>query len=91
MAISPRGKIIQVGTHPDRRSIDFVPIVNNEITISGVRVYTDNDFRKSVDLIKNPDFNVKFIATHTFPLENTKLAFDTVHTSASVGKVLIRI
>jgi threonine dehydrogenase-like Zn-dependent dehydrogenase len=80
-----------VGTHPDKRSIDFIPIVNNEITIRGVRVYTDSDFSRAVDLIKNPEFNIKFIATHTFPLEHIGLGFDTIHAAESVGKVLIRV
>ena len=89
-AICPKGTIVQVGVHEEKRPIDLLAVLFKEVTLKGVRVYTEIDFRRAVELIKTECYNTKFVVTHIFSLEDIEKALDTIYSGRSVGKVLIK-
>jgi 2-desacetyl-2-hydroxyethyl bacteriochlorophyllide A dehydrogenase len=87
--VAPKGKVVQVGVHEEKREIDLVNVVFKEIHIMGVRVYTEGDFLEAIDILNTKGYNPQFVVTHVFPLEDVKKALDTIYSGNSVGKVLI--
>ena len=90
-AICPKGTIIQVGVHEEKRPIDLLAVLFEEITLKGVRVYTETDFMRAVGLIKTEHYNPRFVVTHIFCVEDIGKALDTIYSGGSVGKVLIKL
>ena len=70
------GHVTIIGLLEQMMQFDVMKLVTNEITMRGDYLYTDEDFKTSLDLITNRIVNVKPLITHTFTLTEIAKAVD---------------
>lgn len=76
--LKPGGKLMILGIPMvERISFDISKLRRKEISIQNVRRQT-NCIHTAIDLIKNREVDMDFMATHYFSLEETKDAFELV-------------
>ncbi len=77
--LKPGGKIMIIGIPPtlDRWSFPVDMLRHKEVCIQNVRRQVDC-VQDALDMIARKDFDVTVMATHEFPFEKTKEAFDLV-------------
>ena len=85
--LRPRGTIINVGVFKHPAPVDLQTVNFKELTIIGSRVYTKQDFTRAVSLASQLPLNK--IVTHTFPLLDVKVAFQSFQQGEGVCKVLV--
>ena len=76
--LRPGGQLVMIGTaRQERICFDVDTFRRNELSILYIR-RQNNCVQRAMDLIAGGQVNVDFMATHHFPLEETKKAFDLV-------------
>ena len=85
--VRPRGKIIMVSVHKEPHPVDLRAITFKEISIIGTRVYTRNDYRKSLQMIA--ELPSEKIISHRVNLDHGSAGFDIMGKAAEACKVII--
>ena len=74
--LNPGGKLLILGIPEiDRISFNINRLRRKEISIQNIR-RQNQCFQTAIDIIKNGSFEVDFMATHTFPLNEAQNAFE---------------
>lgn len=88
-----RGTIVPVGFPAKKPEFDIIQVIFKELTIVGSRVYTLNDFRKTVrmleNIIVNNLFDVEKLVSDTRSLDELESALQTMKAGENRGKILI--
>jgi 2-desacetyl-2-hydroxyethyl bacteriochlorophyllide A dehydrogenase len=87
--LGPRGRMVQVGIHPDRRLVDLHRVFWRELSILGARVYERSDFEEAATLLAGGSVPADALITQTVPLESAAGAFDLLAGGGEVMKVLV--
>lgn len=69
------GEICIVSIFENPTALDCNRIVEKQIRITGCNVYTEDDLYTACSILKREDFDIEFLITHTFLLEECKEAF----------------
>lgn len=83
------GKIVAVGIHPEKASVDVTDIVRNEKVIVGSYSFSPRTFARILDLMGSGLLDPSTLITHRFGLEDVVEAFETA-ASRRCGKVTIK-
>ena len=86
--VRPRGKIIMVSVHKEPHPVDLREITFKEISMIGTRVYTRNDYSKSLQMIA--DLPYQSVISHRVELEHGAQGFNIMGQAADACKVIIR-
>lgn len=73
-----RGTICMTGVHKKPHAVNLQAINFKEQTLVGTRVYTKEDFRKSVDLAALLQEDLEKVVSHIVPLEESPKVFDMI-------------
>jgi len=90
-----RGKIVSIGLPGDRIELNISPLISKEISILGNRVYSRQDFRRTIgmleELVSEGAYNYYKIIDDIFSLDQLKQAIDLISAGESLGKILITV
>ena len=84
-----RGKIIMVGVHKEPHKVDLRSVNFKEITMTGARVYTKEDYRKAVEAAA--EIPKEHIVSHRLGLDDAARGFEYMGDPRISCKVLIDI
>lgn len=84
-----QGEIIIVGVFEEPAEFDFLSFMNKEQRAIGVRVYTEDDVKKAVELLENKQLDVKPLISHILKLEDILEGFKMIQTNARAMKILV--
>lgn len=85
-----RGEVVMVAIPPQDRPISYVPVTFKEISITGIRVYEYNDFKRAIHLLNVLDIDLSKIYK-TFELEEYQEAFASAKKGDDVMRVIFEI
>lgn len=86
-----KGKIMLVGISHKPTVVDLMSVVFKELTIKGIRVYSNEDFTESIKFVyKYKDILNNYIS-ETFELNNLKEAIECASDSTKSTKVVVEI
>jgi len=88
--VRPGGMIVLVGLPHGTVRIPPTRIVRKEIEIQGSIIYSYDDFRQSIWLIREGMIDVDSLITHKFPLKEIGKAFDVLTTARKGIKVIVK-
>jgi L-iditol 2-dehydrogenase len=90
--LKPGGQLIVIGIpEEDEIAVDFHTLRRKEITINNVR-RQNGKFNKAIELMKSEKIDFKGLITHSFNIEQTQTAFETVASySDGVIKAIIQL
>ena len=84
------GRIILFGAYEDRLPpLDFMPVVNKQITIRGSNGYAPEDLEQALALMESGRVDRRRLISHEFALQDVAEAFETQGGPGAI-KVLIR-
>jgi len=83
------GEILVVGMPKEPPPVDLRMVTFKELTLVGTRVYEKIDFVRAADLVEEGKIAVDNLATHEFPVDRVKEAFDVMARAGDSLKVLI--
>ena len=86
-----RGLIILLGISHKHPVVDFMNVVFKELTIRGVRVYSDEDFSSAIDFVINNKEKLKDYISEIFKLDELKKALTYADDSTKSMKVVVEI
>ncbi len=86
--VRPRGKIIMVSVHKEPHPVDLREITFKEISMIGTRVYTRDDYRKSLQIVA--DLPHEKIISHRVNLYQGAAGFDIMGNADDACKVIIK-
>ncbi len=87
--VRPRGKILMVAVHKEQHKVDLRAINFKEITMSGVRVYTRQDYEQALRMAEK--LPVHELISDRVGIDNAPDALDKVKKGQATGKVMIEI
>jgi threonine dehydrogenase-like Zn-dependent dehydrogenase len=87
--VRPRGKISMVAVHKELHKVDLRAINFKEITMSGVRVYTRQDYEQAIRMIEK--LPVLELISDRVGIDSAPDALDKVKKGQALGKVMIEI
>jgi 2-desacetyl-2-hydroxyethyl bacteriochlorophyllide A dehydrogenase len=87
--LGPRGRMVQVGIHPEPRVVDLHRVFWRELSILGARVYERSDFEHAAALLAEGSVPAAALITQTVPLDSAAEAFDLLAAGSEVMKVLV--
>jgi (R,R)-butanediol dehydrogenase/meso-butanediol dehydrogenase/diacetyl reductase len=85
-----RGTVVAVGIHAGAREIDMQRVFLRELTITGARVYTRDDFQSAIMALNSGAIPSRSLITSTLPLAQVDAGLDLLG-SGSAMKVLIDV
>lgn len=86
--VKPGGSIVLIGITPEA-SLPVIRVVRNEITLFGTIIYSvPDDFIKTIEYLRNEQFDVSPIVSKVVPLTQYKHAFETA-LSGNHGKIIL--
>jgi 2-desacetyl-2-hydroxyethyl bacteriochlorophyllide A dehydrogenase len=88
-----RGRIVQVGFYSEPPRVDLVRLIFREQTILGSRVYTFEDFRRTVrmldQIVSRRTFDLDALIAETIDLDTVPAAIQKMMADQVKGKILI--
>lgn len=88
-----RGKIVFVGFPHKRPEVDVLKAIFKELTLIGSRVYTFQDFTRTVrmleELVESGPYNLESIISDTLPVERAEEAIQQMIRGENLGKILL--
>jgi threonine dehydrogenase-like Zn-dependent dehydrogenase len=87
--VRPRGKILMVAVHKEPHKVNLRAINFNEITMSGVRVYTRQDYAQAIRMVE--ELPVHELVSDRVGINNAPDALDKVKKGQAFGKAMIEI
>ena len=88
--LSSRGEIVIVGLFKELAPLDLLNLMFKEAALTGSRVYTSQDFVKSIDLLAAGRIVTDPLICHRFPLEEVERGLEILRHEAKVMKVLLK-
>ena len=76
LLVKPGGALINLGITSEEVSYPSLHITRSEITIYGSIIYTKEDFKETLDFLKDPAFNVSPVLSKIVPLKDYEIAFE---------------
>lgn len=93
-ACSIRGTIVPVGFPSENPEFNVLQTIFKELTVIGSRVYTFNDFKKTVKMLENivaeEIFDVEKLISDTYQLADLKKGLEVMEKGENLGKILIK-
>ena len=86
-----RGRIVVVAIHAAKPKIDLFQFFWRELKLTGARVYEPEDYERAITLVADGRFEADSIITDTHPLSAVQAAFESLVSSPTAMKSLIRI
>ncbi len=90
-----RGTIVPVGFPGKVPEFNILQCIFKELSVIGSRVYTFQDFKKTIkmleNIVKNRIYDLDRLISDTFSLEELEKAFTIMGKGANTGKILIKI
>lgn len=90
-----RGRIVQVGFFGRRPECDLMKVIFKELTLIGSRVYSFDDFRRTVPLldriVQQKTFDVERLICETCDLEALEASIAKMIRGEARGKILVRV
>ena len=88
-----RGTVVPVGFPGKVPEYDVMKVIFKELSVVGSRVYTFNDFKKTVNMlenvVKNNVFDVEKLISDTYSLDDLEKALIAMKEGKNLGKILI--
>ena len=92
VAISKVGGLIAiVGIINEPTAADLMNIAFKELTIKGIRVYDDENFRKAVSFVSENSDILNYYVSNIFPIDVLEEAIKAAANSDKTAKILMRI
>jgi len=85
------GEIVIVGMFKEPTKVDLQELGFKEQRITGIRVYTKEDFKKAVKLIENKKINVKSFITHKLKLSEVEKGMEMMRNKSDSLKILLSL
>ena len=90
MAVKPGGTIVLVGVSPQPITIPTVVTVMNEVKMQGAIAYTKEEFKETIELIKNKKINVLKFVDEIVGLDDVQKSYEKLTNGESeVIKILV--
>ena len=90
MAVKPGGTIVLVGVSPQPITIPTVVTVMNEVKMQGAIAYTKEEFKETIELIKNKKINVLKFVDEIVGLDDVQKSYKKLTNGESeVIKILV--
>lgn len=86
--VKPGGSLITLGITSDEVSFPSLHVTRSEITVYGSIVYTKDDFKESLSILEDPQFNISPVLSKIFPLTHYERAFKEA-LSGNVTKIVL--
>ncbi len=88
------GAVVIIGINFKPGRLDYTPVWNQEVRLTGINCHADEAGRKTsfdiaASLIKSGRVKTDGMITHRFPMERFREAVDTFHSKGDVGAVKI--
>jgi 2-desacetyl-2-hydroxyethyl bacteriochlorophyllide A dehydrogenase len=85
--VRPRGQVVMVSVHKEPHPVDLRAVSFKEITMIGTRVYSRNDFRKALEMIKGLPCDE--LISHRLDINSAAEGFELMQKPEDVCKVII--
>lgn len=89
--LRPRGRLVQVGIHPEPRTFDFFAVFWKELEVLGARLYDARDFEEAIDHAANRRLPLETLITSISALEYTGRAISDLASGGHNVKSLIQV
>ena len=86
-----QGRIVVVAIHAAKPAIDLFQFFWRELKLAGARVYEPEDYERAIAIVADGRFDADMIITDIHPLSAVQSAFDSLVSSPTAMKSLIRI
>ncbi len=86
-----RARIVMVAIHAQKPQIDLFQFFWRELRLIGARVYEAEDYEKAIDIIASGGVDADSFITDVSPLSEIQNAFDSLDSSPTAMKSLIRV
>lgn len=86
-----RARIVMVAIHAKKPQIDMFQFFWRELQLIGARVYEPQDYEKAIKLVAEGEIDAKTIITDVSPLADIQGAFESLDSSPTALKSLIKI
>src|SRR5699024_4808200 len=87
-AIKSQGQIMIVSVYKEDPRIDLAQMHFRELSLSTTRCFSENDFRKAIELLASQSLDLHPIISHKLSLNEVKKGFELVEESKDSLKVL---
>lgn len=88
-----RGNIVNVGFFSNKPDYDAMKVIFKELSIIGSRVYSFQDFKKSIRMLQSivaaGRFNIEGIISNIYGLKDLQEAINIMESGENLGKILI--
>ncbi|SDY18459.1 2-desacetyl-2-hydroxyethyl bacteriochlorophyllide A dehydrogenase, partial [Lutibacter oricola] len=84
-----RGRIVMVAIHGEKKPVDLFKFFWKELKLIGARVYEEQDYEKSIDLITANELPFEEMITDVQPLTNIQTVFENIDQNPDGMKVLM--
>ena len=86
-----RGRIVMVAIHAQKPEVDMFRFFWRELELVGVRVYEKEDYEKAIAIIAGGGVDADTVITDVSPLSEIQSAFESLDSSPTALKSLIRV
>jgi 2-desacetyl-2-hydroxyethyl bacteriochlorophyllide A dehydrogenase len=86
-----KGQIIVSDSVPDTVSLNFMTLVEKELSLVGSSMYTQEDFHKSISDISRQDIEYGSLITHRLPLDGVVEGIRILKNVEETMKIVVRI
>lgn len=86
-----RARIVMVAIHASKPQVDMFQFFWRELQLVGVRVYQPEDYEKAISMILSGGVDAEKVITDISPLSEIQTAFETLDTSPTAMKSLIKV
>ena len=86
-----RARIVMVAIHAQKPQIDLFQFFWRELKLIGARVYEPEDYDKAIQIIASGGVDADTVITDVSPLADIQKAFESLDTSPTALKSLIKV
>jgi len=86
-----RGRIVMVAIHAQKPQIDLFQFFWRELRLLGARVYEPEDYEKAIALVAEGGIDSDTVITDVSPLADIQAAFESLDSSPTALKSLIKV
>jgi 2-desacetyl-2-hydroxyethyl bacteriochlorophyllide A dehydrogenase len=86
-----RGRIVMVAIHAQKPAIDLFQFFWRELELIGARVYEPEDYEKAIAIVEGGGVDAETVITDVTGLANIQQAFESLDSSPTALKSLIRV
>ena len=86
-----RARIVMVAIHAKKPEIDLFQFFWRELKLIGARVYEPEDYEKAISIIVSGGIDADAIITDVSPLSDIQAAFESLDSSPTAMKSLIKV